>query len=111
MAPKIKYCCDPAIYEDYYVNQAGSGLPGFQGSRYQRGAGLGSIFTGLMKFVAPLLKKGAVALGKFALNKAVEHGTSYLGNMAKPSGIKGRAPKKTVSSASKRRRATSKGIF
>ena len=37
------YCCDDSTrqaYEQYYTSQAGSGLPGFQGLRYQRGHGL-----------------------------------------------------------------------
>ena len=52
---------------DYYREQAGHGLPGFQGARFQRGHGLGSMFKGLLHLATPLLKKGAVALGKTAL--------------------------------------------
>ena len=61
------YCCDDSTrqaYEQYYTSQAGSGLPGFQGLRYQRGHGLGSLFRGLVGVGAPLLKKGAIALAK-----------------------------------------------
>ena len=65
-----QYCCDDAIkkqYMNYYTEQAGHGLPGFQGSRFQRGHGLGSLFKGLFRLATPLLKKGAVELGKTAL--------------------------------------------
>ena len=63
---KVKYCCDERKkdYENYYLKQAGEGLPGFHGTKYQRGNGLGSILTGLFRVAAPLLKKGAISLGK-----------------------------------------------
>ena len=82
-----KYCCTESTrkaYEEYYTNQAGSGLPGFQGLRYQRGHGLGSLFRGLVKVAAPLLKKGAIALGKSLGKKALTAGVGlaqdYLGD-------------------------------
>ena len=61
------YCCDHSTcqaYKQYYTSQAGSGLPGFQGLRYQRSHSLGSLFRGFVGVAAPLLKKGAIALGK-----------------------------------------------
>ena len=67
---KEKYCCDEAMkrqYMDYYKMQAGHGLPGFQGTRFQRGRGLGGMFKGLLRLATPLFKKGAVELGKTAL--------------------------------------------
>lgn len=45
------------MYEDYYVNQAGSGLPIFQGSRGQRGHGIGSVLGGLFRSAMPMLKR------------------------------------------------------
>ena len=54
-------------YEDYYQRQVGGVLPVFAGSRVQRGHGLGSRFGGLLRSAAPLIKRGAVALGKRAL--------------------------------------------
>ena len=81
------YCCDDSTrqaYEQYYTSQAGSGLPGFQGLRYKRGHGLGSLFRGLVGVAAPLLKKGALALGKSlgqkALKSGVELAQDYLGD-------------------------------
>ena len=110
MAPRIKYCCDPQVYDEYYAAQAGSGIPGFQGTRYQRGAGLGSMFTGLLKYVAPLLKKGVKALGKYALGQIADQGTKLVAQKLSK-GIKRGAPKKSARGVSKRRRTTSGKIF
>jgi len=33
MSPKASYCCDAKAYEDYYVNQAGNGMPFFVGAQ------------------------------------------------------------------------------
>ena len=54
-------------YEDYYVRQVGEGLPVFVGARVQRGHGLCSLFGGLIRSAMPLIKRGALALGKGAL--------------------------------------------
>ena len=75
---KAKYCCDAARYQQYYARQSGSGIPGFVGTRYQRGAGLGSMLAGLMKYVTPLLKEGASALGKVFLKKGLDYGGKLL---------------------------------
>ena len=56
---KPPYHSDVKSFEDYYLHQAGHGYPVYAGSRVQRGHGLGSIFGGLFKAAAPLLKKGA----------------------------------------------------
>ena len=40
---KVKtYCCDATrhMYEQYYADQSGSGIPVFVGQRHQRGHGL-----------------------------------------------------------------------
>jgi len=49
------------MYEKYYANQSGDGIPVFVGQRYQRGHGLGQTISGLFKryvipFVAPRAK-------------------------------------------------------
>ncbi|RLJ22857.1 hypothetical protein DJ031_00120 [bacterium endosymbiont of Escarpia laminata] len=54
-------------YEDYYVRQVGGQLPVFVGGRGQRGHGLGNIFGSLFRSAMPLIKRGALALGKRAL--------------------------------------------
>ena len=58
-------------YKDYYARQAGGALPYFAGAPYQRGHGLGSLFGGLLRSAMPLIKRGAVALGKGALKTGV----------------------------------------
>lgn len=63
---KRQFCCDASrlAYEDYYCQQSGSGMPVFQGSRTQRGHGLGSILSGFFRSAWPLIQTGAKALGK-----------------------------------------------
>ena len=58
-------------YNDYYACQADGALPFFAGAHYQRGHGLGSLFGGLLRSAMPLIKRGAVALGKGALKTGV----------------------------------------
>ena len=53
-------------YTTYYVNQAGSGIGGFQGARFQRGQGFfGNVFKSA---IMPLLKY----FGKQALSTGVD---------------------------------------
>ena len=59
-------------YDDYYTRQVGGALPYFTGARVQRGHGFGSLFSGLLRSVAPLIKRGAVALGKRALTTGAQ---------------------------------------
>ena len=58
--------------EDYYMQQSGSGLPVFQGSRGQRGHGLGSMLSGLFRSAMPMLKRGLANFGKHALKTGLE---------------------------------------
>jgi hypothetical protein len=59
-------------FESYYVNQAGTGISGFSGVRYQKGHGFfGRILSGA---VLPILKY----LGKKALGTGVNIGTDLL---------------------------------
>jgi hypothetical protein len=52
-------------YTTYYVNQAGSGLSGYQGSRYQYDDQIGEGFLDIIKSIGmPILKY----LGKKAIN-------------------------------------------
>ena len=69
-----KFCCDASreMYEDYYIRQSGNGLPVFQGSRGQRGHGLGSMLSGLFRSAVPMLKRGLVTFGKHALKTGLE---------------------------------------
>jgi hypothetical protein len=58
-------------YEGYYLNQAGNGLAGFEGDRYQKGSGF---FSSLWKFLAP----GAKLLGRKFLGHAADLGSDIL---------------------------------
>ena len=64
-------------YEQYYSNQAGSGIAGFQGIRYQRGHGF---FGTAFKFLAPILK----FLERHALRTGVNLGGDLLANDERP---------------------------
>ena len=64
---RYPYQSCPKLYEDYYVNQVGHGLPVFVGGggrRSYRGHGFGSLLAGIGRAVVPLLKKGGKALLK-----------------------------------------------
>ena len=69
-----KFCCDASkdLYESYYINQSGHGLSVFQGSRGQRGHGLGSMLSGLFRSALPMIKRGLSAFGKHALKSGLE---------------------------------------
>lgn len=59
-------------FENYYVNQAGSGIAGYSGIKYQRGHGFfGRLLSGT---VLPILKY----LGKKALNTGVGIGSDII---------------------------------
>ena len=56
-------------YTNYYISQVGSGLPGFQGIRYQRGHGFfGRIFSNT---ILPFFKQLLPAVGKRVLPSAI----------------------------------------
>ena len=56
------------LYHLYYSDQVGSGISTvFRGREFQRGHGIGSIFSGLFRLAKPLFMRGAKAVGKQAL--------------------------------------------
>ena len=67
-------------YEQYYVNQAGSGIAGFGGVRYQRGSGIwGNIanwgrraLTPILKFLAPRVLKTGVNIAQDVIDNPEE---------------------------------------
>lgn len=64
---------DPGLFDQYYINQAGSGMPIYRGSTgQQRGYGLGGLLGGLFRSAIPLLKKGAAMAGKQALRTGAD---------------------------------------
>ena len=69
-----KFCCDASkhLYETYYLDQSGSGIPVFSGSRGQKGHGLGSLLGGLFRSAMPMIKRGLATFGKHALKTGLE---------------------------------------
>ena len=92
---KRKHCCDASrgMYEDYYLAQSGNGLPVFQGSRGQRGHGLGSMLSGLFRSAVPMLKRGLATFGKHALKTGLE----IAGDVAEGKSFKDSARERIVS--------------
>ncbi len=63
----------------YYLrNQNGGTLSGFHGARIQRGYGLGSFFKSIVRVALRLVKKGVNAIGKKAMETAVNVGQDVL---------------------------------
>jgi hypothetical protein len=56
------------LSETSHQNQKGGGLRGFEGFRYQRGAGLGSFFRGLFRAALPVISNVGRTVGKQALS-------------------------------------------
>ena len=78
-------------YDDYYAQQVGGALPYFAGARVQRGHGIGSLFGGLLRSVAPLIKRGALALG----NRALKTGAQIAGDILSGENIRTAAKRRT----------------
>lgn len=65
-------------YQQYYANQAGSGIGAiYRGAPYQRGHGIGSFLGGIFRSILPLFKTGARVVGKEALRT----GSNILGDL------------------------------
>lgn len=65
-------------YVSYYVNQVGHGFPAYSGLPVQHGRGFGQVLGSLFRSAVPLLKRGALALGK----KALTTGARVVGDIA-----------------------------
>lgn len=65
-------------YENYYVNQAGSGVPVYQAPTSQRGHGIASFLTGIARTVFPFFRSA----GKTALNEAARTGLQVLSDVS-----------------------------
>lgn len=75
----------------YYARQVGSGLPVYHGGELQYGNGLGNLLGGLFRSAIPLLKKGATALGKTALQAGADIVDDVLSGQNVKSSVKKRA--------------------
>ena len=81
MNRKASLCCDASrgMYKDYCTNQSGRGMPVFVGARYQRGHGLSSILSGLIRrIILPFLR----ASGKTIASKAIKTGVQVADDVA-----------------------------
>ena len=65
-------------YSDYYTRQVGGALSYFVGSSVQRGHGLGRLFGGLVRSVAPLIRRGAAAVGERALKTGMQIADDFM---------------------------------
>lgn len=64
---------------EYYANQAGTGISYFQGSRAQRGHGIGAILSKLFNStLLPAFKSGGGLLARQGLQSLVDVGTDLL---------------------------------
>jgi len=68
----------------------GRGIPYFAGPVYQRGHGIGSLFRGLFRFAMPLIKQGAKAVGRQALQTGIQVAGDMLENRPVKESIKAR---------------------
>ena len=87
MKRKAMFCCDASrdMYEDYYTNQSGHGMPVFAGARYQRGHGLGSILSGLFRrIIIPFFR----ANGRTIASKAIKTGLEVADDVAQGKSLK-----------------------
>jgi hypothetical protein len=87
---------DKRAFENYYCCQSGDGMPVFAGARYQRGHGIGSLFSGLFRSVMPLIKKFAPVIGK----KALEAGANIIGDVSSGRSFKESAKERASSAFS-----------
>ena len=58
--------------------QVGGAIVGFRGQRFQRGAGLGSVFSGLFRSLFPILKTVGKTVGKQALRTGAQVASDVL---------------------------------
>jgi len=109
MSPKASYCCDAKAYEDYYVKQAGNGMPFFAGAQQQKGYGLGGVLASIGRADMSLFKSGARAIGREALRSRMQFASDVLeGQNVKQAAI--RRAKQASSNLLKRAIAPTPGL-
>lgn len=107
MVCHCSYHPTPSLFENYYLKQAGNGLPSFSGTRYQRGHGLGNIFRSLAKIASPLIAKGVNKVGKELLHTGTKVVEDVIQGKQLKSSLKNRSIEglqNLVRSGSKRKR-------
>ena len=79
------------LYENYYCNQVGHGLPVFVGGRNYRGRGIGNLLGGIGRAIVPLLKSGGKALLKEGARTGMQVAQDVLSGHNVKSSLKQRA--------------------
>lgn len=69
-------------YENYYQLQARNKLPVFSGNSFQRGYGIGSVFSRFFKWIVPIIKSNAMPIAKKIGKKAAESAVKTAVNIA-----------------------------
>lgn len=85
---KTPYKCNAKLYDDYYLRQAGDGLPVFSG---QSGYGIGNILGGLFRAAVPLIKQG----GKTLLKETTRAGLDIANDVLSGRNLKTAAKRRT----------------
>lgn len=86
------------MYEHYYVNQAGGGLPSvYSGVGTQRGHGLGSIIGSLFRGAMPILKTVGKKVGQQILKKGLDVAGDVVSGSNVKESLKRRAKEGTLS--------------
>ena len=83
------------MYDDYYMSQAGYGLPYYSGTPYMKGYGLGGILSGVLRSVVPMFKSA----GKTLLREGLKTGTEILTDALDGRNIKESASQRLSQSA------------
>lgn len=70
MGPRVPYVPNHELYRQYY---SGGGFPNvFTGDAWQKGYGLGGLFSGLIRRAMPILKDTALSAGKNLLRSGAD---------------------------------------
>lgn len=78
-----------AFYQNYYTLQSGDGISVFKGATVQRGRGIGSFFSRMLRGAMPLLKTGAKTVGKQLITSSANMAKDLLnGSDLKSSAVK-----------------------
>lgn len=83
---RVPYHSNPNVYDDFFKNQVGRGLPVYIG----RG-GLGNVLSGLFRSIVPIMKRGGKALLKEGVRSAVGVGQDILTGRNFKTAVKRRA--------------------
>lgn len=84
MVKKKVFCPSSGCYENFFLKQAGNGLPVFIGGRAQRGRGLGGFLGSIGRAIIPMVKSA----GKVLLKEGGKAGLQVLGDVVRGKNLK-----------------------